>query len=153
MVAERRSDTSGTATMPSPSETQERHARADSARGHRSRVAFRILAWLFVGCVLVQVLIAGLAIFDTPLRWSWHENFVHFFEYLPLILLVLAFTGRMPHRVRWLSFGAFALIGLQYAFIGMARDWNMPVIAALHPVNALLIFWVAVFLARSARPA
>ncbi|MBX5446578.1 MAG: hypothetical protein IRZ30_15555 [Sphaerobacter sp.] len=139
--------------MPSPSEAQDRYARTEPVRGHRSRVAFRILAWLFVGCVLVQVLIAGLAIFDTPLRWSWHENFVHMFEYLPLILLVLAFTGRMPRRIRWVSFGAFAMIGMQYAFIGLARDLNIPAIAALHPVNAMLIFWVALFLARSARPA
>jgi hypothetical protein len=38
---------------------------------------------------------------------------------------------------------ALLLIGLQYALV----EIDLPVLAAVHPVNALLIFWLAIFLA------
>lgn len=151
MSGERSSDHRGAATLSAPVDEQEQHAQSEPRRGRRSRIAFRVVAWLFAACVVVQVLFAGLAIFDTPARWGWHTTFAHFFELLPLILLVLAFTGRLPHRARWLSLGAFLLIAMQYAFISLGRELGIPALAALHPVNALLIFWVALLLARAAR--
>lgn len=115
-----------------------------------SRRAYQVLAWAFVACVAAQVFLAGLGVFVSPIRWTWHETFVHLFEYLPLLMLVLAFTGRLSHRLRWLTALSFVLIGLQYAFIEIGRDTGVGEIAALHPVNGLLIFWLAVTLARGA---
>lgn len=114
---------------------------SEPTRGRNSRIAFAILAWLLIACVAVQVYLAGIGVFEG--RWSDHLNFVHIFEYVPIIMLILSLTGRMRHRVRWLSFAAFAMIWLQYAFVEM----DTPAVQALHPVNGMLIFGVAVLLA------
>lgn len=113
-----------------------------------ARAAFSVLAFLFLICVGVQVFLAGMAIFVSPVWWRWHTRFVHFFELLPILLLALAFVGRLPRGTRWLTIGVFLLLVLQYASINVGRDLGLPAVAALHVVNALLIFWVAAALAR-----
>jgi hypothetical protein len=112
------------------------------SRGARfARAAFVFFAAAFLACVAIQVFIAGLAIFTSPARWAWHRSFVHLFELLPLIMLALAFAGRLPDRLRWQSAGLFALIYAQY-FTANVRA-VFPWAAAAHPVIALGIFWVA----------
>ena len=108
------------------------------------RLAFRILAWLFAGGVAVQVFFAGLGIFAGPEWWSAHTTFVHLVEVLPVLMLIAAFIGRLPAPAKWLSLAAFLLIGLQYALVAL----DLPEVTAFHPVNALLIFWLAISLAR-----
>jgi hypothetical protein len=110
------------------------------------RRAFIVLAWLFASCVAIQVFFAGLAIFNGPTWWGTHTAFVHAFEFLPLLMLIAAFVGNLPARAKWLSLAAFALIGVQFALVELAR--SLPALGALHPVNALLIFWLAISLAR-----
>jgi hypothetical protein len=107
------------------------------------RRGFTVLAWLFAACVAIQVFFAGLAIFAGPNWWTSHTTFVHLIELLPLLMLVAAFVGKLPPRLRWLSLAAFVMIGLQYATIAL----GVPELTALHPVNALLIFWLAIHLA------
>ena len=83
------------------------------------RRAFSLLAWLFATCVATQVFFAGMGVFTGPSWWSTHTSFVHLFEYLPLLMLVAAFVGQLPARVKWLSLAALFLIGLQYAFVAL----------------------------------
>lgn len=113
-----------------------------------ARVAYLILTWVLVGCVAYQVFLAGLAVFVSPLNWGRHVFFVHFFELIPWVLLVLGFVGRIPKGGGFYA-GPIAisfLIGLQYFFAGAGAT----ALAALHTVNALLIFWTAVSLAQKA---
>ena len=110
------------------------------------RRVFTLLAWIFAGCVVLQVFFAGMAIFTVPIWWRTHTGFIHSFEFLPLLMLIAAFVGSVPARAKWLSLAALALIGVQYALVELAR--NQPALGALHPVNALLIFWLATTLAR-----
>lgn len=112
------------------------------------RIAFRLLAWLLAGGIAVQVFFAGLAIFAGPSWWRTHTTFVHLIEVLPLLMLIAAFVGRLPARAKWLSIAALLLIGLQFVLVELA----IPGVAALHPVNALLIFWLAISLARWSSP-
>lgn len=131
---------------PDPTQRRNVLARANDrspAPGHRARRAYQVVAWLLVGCVAAQVFFAGMAIFVNPERWSWHTSFVHAFELLPLIMLVLAFVGHMPGRIRWMTAALWFLIFVQYALVAMRPRWG----AALHPVNGLAIFWLAVTLA------
>ncbi len=114
------------------------------ARVRYARLTFRLLAWIFAACVVIQVFIAGLAVFADPARWAWHRAFVHTFEFLPLIMLALAFVGRLPTRIRWLIAATYGLFWVQYATAGIGG-----VAGAFHPVNALLLFWVAMRLART----
>lgn len=119
-----------------------------SGRVRWGRIAFRLLAWLFAGCIAVQVFFAGLAIFAGPSWWSVHTTFVHLIEVLPLLMLIAAVVGRLPARAKWLSIAALLLIGLQFVLV----ELPIPGVAALHPVNALLIFGLAASLARWSSP-
>lgn len=113
-----------------------------------ARATYRVLAWILVGCVAYQVFLAGLAVFVHPLNWGRHVGFVHWLELIPALLLILALVGRMPkgHWCYMGPVGIYLLIGCQYAFAGAGGS----TLAALHTVNALLIFWAAIGLARQA---
>jgi hypothetical protein len=67
-----------------------------------------------------------------------------------LALLVLAPVARLPGRTLGLTVLLLLLNTAQVLLIIIPRQTAVPVAAALHPVNALLIFWVALVLARQA---
>ena len=114
-----------------------------SALARLARIFYAVFSSVFVACVLAQVFFAGMGAFGAD--WSWHQTFVHFLELLPLLMIPVAFVGRLPWGLRLLPFGLLVLVGVQYAFA------NSPVpAAALHPVNALLIFLLSLFVARRA---
>ena len=108
-----------------------------------ARIFYAGLSSVFVACVLVQVFFAGVGAFGA--NWSWHLTFVHLLELLPLLMTPVAFFGRLPYGLRLLPLGLLVLTGAQYAF----ANSTVPA-AALHPVNALLIFWVSLHVARRA---
>jgi hypothetical protein len=112
---------------------------------HWSRWGFLALAWIFVGCVAAQVFFAGMATFVDSSRWAWHTNFIHTFEFLPLLMLAVAFAARLPLGLRWLTGALYALIWAQYA---TANIGGVP--GAFHPVNALLMFWLAIYVGQRA---
>ena len=107
--------------------------------------AYQVVAWFTAACVVVQIFVAGMAIFVDPGRWAWHRSIAHGFEIPPLLLIVLAFVARLPARMRWLSVLPFVQLWLQYATSGIGG-----MAGAFHPVNALLLFWVLVTLAQRA---
>ena len=104
---------------------------------------YALLASVFFACVCVQVFFAGMGAFGAD--WSWHLTFVHLLEPLPLLMTPMAFVGRLPWALRLLPIGLLVLIGAQYAL----ANTTVPA-AALHPVNALVIFWVSLHVARRA---
>jgi uncharacterized membrane protein YfbV (UPF0208 family) len=61
------------------------------------------------------------------------------------LMLPAAFIGRLSWSLRLLPLALLFLIGAQYAFANVA----VPA-AAVHPVNALLILLVGLFMARRA---
>lgn len=124
----------------------DRHVSRETPRVVIGRRAFTVLAWIFAISVAIQVFMAGMAIFVGPTWWNNHRSFVHVFEFVPLLMLVAAFVGQMPARAKWLSLLAFVLVALQYGFIAMGSS-SLPALAALHPVNALLIFGLGLRLA------
>ena len=112
----------------------------------RARLGYALLASVFVACVAAQVFLAGLGVFAGPEYWVRHTSFVHLFGWLPLLMIPLAFVGRLSRGVRFLPAGLLGLIATQYA---TANSYET-VVAALHPVNALAIFLVAIIVARRA---
>ncbi len=104
------------------------------------RIFYAVLSSFFVAGVLVQVFFAGMGAFGAD--WSWHLTFVHFLEPLPLLMVPAAFVGRLSWRLRLLPLALVFLVGVQYAFANTA----VPA-AALHPVNALLIFLISLYMA------
>lgn len=120
----------------------------------RVAIARNLLAaagWLLAAGVLAQIFIAGLAVFAGPGWWARHRAFVHAFEWLSPLAVVLAHLGRLPRGVKGLAWLAVLLLFAQYATAGAGGSLGRAGLAALHPVTAALLFWTAVELARRAR--
>ncbi|WP_409346736.1 DUF6220 domain-containing protein [Paenibacillus sp. MBLB4367] len=103
---------------------------------------FKILAWIFLACIVAQVFIAGMATFSDAASWSVHKSFVKMFALVPLIMFLLTFIVGIKGLKRWISLGLFVLVVFQFLTIQVFSSAN--VIAALHPVIALLLFWGSV---------
>ncbi len=108
-----------------------------------ARVLYALLSSVFFACILVQVFFAGVGAFGAD--WDWHLTFVHLFGALPVLMIPVAFVGRMSWGSRLLPSLLVVMIGVQYATANSA----VPA-AAVHPVNALLIFWVGLLVLRRA---
>ena len=101
---------------------------------------------LFLACGIVQVFLAGLGVFDDPKAFITHREFGYLFGWLTLVILVLALLGREPRRITGLSALLLLLFALQSVFVALRAD--MPMLAALHPLNGFLILAVAGVTAR-----
>lgn len=99
-----------------------------------SRIVFILLSFVLAACILLQTFFAGAAIFTDPAIWRYHVNFVHFFEFIPILMLVFAFCGKLPNGFKWISGALLLLLFAQYATA------HIPTISAIHPVIALLYF-------------
>lgn len=106
------------------------------------RGAFIALAWVLVLCIAIQTLLAGLAVFSDARWWGSHVMFVRFFELVPLLMLVFAFAGKLRAVLKWHCAALLLLIVLQHATA------NVAAVGALHPVIALVMFWLALATAR-----
>jgi len=111
------------------------------------RYVFAASAVLFVAGVVYQVFLAGMFLFAGGTRTS-HIDFGYLLELVPLIVLVLAFAARAGRRLTVLS-GLLAVDVIVQASLPYFKD-SAAVVAALHPVNALLVLWLSVTLAREA---
>ena len=101
---------------------------------------------VFVAAVLFQVFLAGLALFGNG-GFRTHVAFGYSVVWGVILLIpVLAWLGRLPRRDVWLSVGLLALYIPQCLLPPLARAGGPAFIAALHPVNALLMFALATWL-------
>ena len=108
-----------------------------------ARIGYAMLSSAFVVCVLVQVFFAGMGAFGAD--WSLHLALARFLGLPPLLMAPMAFIGRLSWGLRLLPPGLMVLIGVQYAF----ADAAVPA-ASLHPVNAFLILFLSLLIARRA---
>lgn len=117
-----------------------------------ARYVHAIAAWAFVLAIGVQVFLAGMFSFGANEFRSTHVEFGYTAVGLAtLVLLVTALLAR-PGRSQlgWVTL-AVALYVVQ-TILPLLRTASVA-IAALHPVNALLLFGVAVIVARRAMAA
>ncbi|GGI44745.1 hypothetical protein GCM10008018_08630 [Paenibacillus marchantiophytorum] len=103
---------------------------------------FKVMAWTFLVCIVAQVFIAGIATFSDTSSWETHKSFVKIFALAPLLMFLLTFVGRIKGPKRWVSLGLFVLVVFQFLSIQVFSSTG--IIAALHPVIALLLFWGSV---------
>ncbi len=105
------------------------------------------LAWLFVVAVLVQVFLAGLAIFGATSGFALHIEFGYtVIGLLTLGVLLTAVAGGLPRREIGLSLLLLVLYVVQTAL--PAARASAPVLAALHPVNAIVLFALGMLIAQ-----
>jgi hypothetical protein len=115
-----------------------------------TRILYLIVAWLFPVAILIQVFLVGLSLFTGQAYWSTHRDVGHTLAVLPLLLVILAYLGRVPSaekRLIWLQFGVYLVQAEVFAAI---RD-VAPLLAAFHPVLALVLFALALIIALRAR--
>jgi hypothetical protein len=111
------------------------------------RYVFAASAVLFVAGVVFQVFLAGMFLFAGGER-ATHIDFGYLLELGPLVVLVLAFAARSGRRLTTLS-GLLFIDVIVQASLPYFKD-SVAIVAALHPVNALLVLWLSVTLAREA---
>jgi hypothetical protein len=111
-----------------------------------ARKAFVLGTWAVAGSVLLQFLLAGLGVFTNAEFLFWHavvNASVIFF--LPLLLVLIGWLGKVPGRLLWLTAAVSGLTLLQSLLLTpyhMAASGPLRAISGLHVVNALLVFWV-----------
>ncbi len=98
-------------------------ARGVSRLVQGARLGYILAAWAFALCVMVQVFLAGMALFVESSWLATHVSFVHTFEWLTIVLLVLAFVGRMPTATIALTVLLIGDFTRQYVFIDQAQEW------------------------------
>jgi membrane-bound metal-dependent hydrolase YbcI (DUF457 family) len=115
-----------------------------------TRILYLIAAWLFPAAILIQVFLVGLSLFTGQAYWSTHRDVGHSLAVLPLLLVILAYLGRLPRSEKlliWLLFGVYLVQAEVFATI---RD-SVPLLAAFHPVLALVLFALAIIIALRSR--
>ena len=108
--------------------------------------AFPILAWFYLVALAVQVFFAGMYVFVGASNIELHRNMAHVIGLTHLLLIVSVFAGRVPERR-----AVFVLLGLlvvQGMLVHVGQWFGLWLIAAFHPVNALLLTYAAFTLAK-----
>ncbi|HEX2844302.1 MAG TPA: DUF6220 domain-containing protein [Candidatus Limnocylindria bacterium] len=108
--------------------------------------AFPILAWAYLAALAVQVFFAGMYVFVGASNIELHRNMAHVIGVTHALLIASVFIGRVPERR-----AVFALLGLlivQGMLVHMGQWFGLWLIAALHPVNALLLTYASFSLAK-----
>lgn len=116
-----------------------------------SRYIYLGAAWLFLAGVVAQVFLAGMVVVAARMGWTDHIGLGHTLSGPLLLMLVTLYLGRAPgsmKRLTWLLFGAYILQADVLIFL----RFQAPLLAALHPVLALVDFALGLTLARRAWP-
>lgn len=114
----------------------------------RARRIFAVVAWVFVACVVVQFLLVGLRAFQAPAWSDLHVQFPYLYGWLTPVLVLLAAASGASRRERLLSVALLVLFAIQ-TYLPLFKS-TVPLLAALHAVNALVVATVAVSLAVAA---
>lgn len=111
-----------------------------------ARYLYAAFAWLFLVGVVVQVFFIGLALFAGRQNLDLHVSLGWILHLAPILVLAVAALARAG-RPRILMAAALVVVVLIVPILALLRE-SSPVIAALHPVGAMLAFWLAVTVAR-----
>ena len=109
------------------------------------------VAWLFVGTIVVQVFLIGAALpqLGGSNDFGAHREFGYTVVGLAaLAVLITAMIARAGRQAILITLGLFVLYFVQTILPNLKG--SIPFIAALHPVNALLLFALAIWYARRA---
>jgi Family of unknown function (DUF6220) len=112
-----------------------------------ARASFAVVSWLFVALVALQVFLAGLGLFGAT-DMGLHRELGYWIPVVALVVLIAALVARAGARTNWIAGGLLLVSAVQTTLPYFRED--LPFIAALHPVNALLIFWLGLAIARRA---
>lgn len=125
------------------------------------RAIFRYWLWLLLALVLLQIAFAGFGAFDVVEKaasegasvdeesiddsWGLHIGFGYLVLLGSLIAFVLALVARVGRQRVLHSLGIFGLVIVQILLAWFGSE--VPIIGALHPLNAFLILGAVATLA------
>ncbi len=103
------------------------------------RYAFLVFSVLFVVAVLEQAFLAGLGLFRSSGVWELHVGIGHMVGVIPLAMLVVSWAFHLGRRSAAYASVLFLATVVQTEVFAVVKD-AAPVIAAFHPVLAVLLF-------------
>lgn len=112
-----------------------------------ARLAYRAGTWVLVGCLVVQLFLVGLDVFEVVGPDSTiHRQFAYLYGWLTPALVLLGVAAGLPRRRLGLVALLLVLFAAQTYLPTLAQ--RAPVLAAFHAANALAVFWLALHLAQ-----
>jgi hypothetical protein len=117
-----------------------------------ARIVFMWLERAFLVGLVLQLFFIGFGVFprngdSNP--FGWHKSWGFILGDIAVVLFLIALAARPGRRTVLLAFVVGLLTFLAQPLLVSARH-KAPIVAALHPVNALLIFWLTLVLMRRA---
>ena len=107
-----------------------------------TQVIYIGLGIVFLVCLLVQFLLAGMSVFEDPTKWIVHKSFAHLFGLnIPILMVICAVIGKFLRLVYKPLSAGILLIFMMYftANIGWQVGW----LGAFHPVTGVLLIFMA----------
>jgi len=113
------------------------------------RYAYLGSLFLFLAGLVFQVYLVGQSLFVDSRAWDAHVAVGWMVAHgLPLLILISAALSRLDRR-RWFVLVVFLVSAGIQPFLPQLRDTN-PTLAALHPINALLLVGLTLWLIQDA---
>lgn len=112
----------------------------------RARLVLKAMLRVFAACIMIQVFLAGLALFWNSAQWASHAGFAKLLIIVSILILVISFFARLPLSLRLRSAG---LIGIIILMSVMAKlPSGIGYVSALHPLLAFFLLREAMSVAR-----
>ena len=111
-----------------------------------ARYAFVVLAVAFAAAIVLQVFFIGLGLFAGSENLGLHRDFGWFLHVAPLLVLVAAALAAAG-RTRILQAVVLVVVIWIVPILAAVRA-DLPLVAAFHPVGALLAFVLSLVVAR-----
>jgi hypothetical protein len=116
-----------------------------------ARLVYFISLLLLIVGIFLEVFFAGEIMLVNASAIVQHHQLGDLLALVPILILVTAFLSRLSRRMLIWSLVPAVLMSLQYIFLYGIDNLALPLdLKALHAVNALVMFWVAQYLARIA---
>lgn len=113
--------------------------------------AYAGLLWIFLAALVVQIFVAGLGLFADATQMQLHRD-IGWTLHLPVVLIgVAALVARVGRPTIWWVLVLFVSGAIQPLLPGFRLD--VPILAALHPLNAVVLTVVTLKLALDTLPA
>lgn len=112
-----------------------------------AKTVYKISNWLFLIGVVLQVFLAGMVVVAGQMDWMDHRDLGHMIGVFVILMAILMYVGKAGRQVKNTTWLLLLVYVLQADVLIFLRQ-SVPVLSALHPVMALLDFWLAAKLLR-----
>lgn len=106
-----------------------------------ARYVYLAFVWIYLVGIVFQVFLAGIGLFGVAKDFEPHVGLGWILHLVPVLLLIVAALARVGSRLLWWTTALLVVQFIQPILATLRND--LPLLAALHPVLALIIFWLA----------